>query len=263
MKTFIFIFCFASLLFAQSLYNNVGHIPINSQVDWFNAGLLSNNPLVANNVFNVTDYGATPNDGQNDYNAVLSAINAARNASGLSIIYFPSGTFNINSTIYLNANDHDIVFQGNGSTSTTLSFTVGKNNVCFSISGSVVGDKVILNSGMSKGSNTISVSNSSNFSVGDWVHYFEYYFPIEEPNKWPKSVGQVTRVEAINSNTFTLLEKTSKSYSTQYGPYVEKINPVENIGIERLKIKRLDSSPSSNNSNGSNINFWFFLVLCG
>ena len=255
MKTFIFIFVFASFLVSQSLYNNVGHIPTNSQVDWFNAGLLSNNPLVADNVFNVTDYGGTPNDGQNDYNAVLNAINAARNASGLSIIYFPSGTFNINSTIYLNANDHDIVFQGNGSTSTTLSFTVGKNNVCFSISGSVVGDKVILNSGMSKGSNTISVSNSSNFSVGDWIHYFEYLFPIEQASSWPKSVGQITRIESINSNTFTLLEETSKSYSSQYGPYVEKIDPVENIGIEKLKIKRLDTGKANSSSDGNNISF--------
>ncbi|MBD3226125.1 MAG: hypothetical protein GF313_15460 [Caldithrix sp.] len=120
-----------------------------------------------------------------------------------------------------------------------------------------MGDKVELNSGIDKGDNTISVSDPSGFSSGDWIHYFEYLFPVKEVNDWPKSIGQITKVESINygTSTITLQREASKNYSTSYGPYIEKINPVMNIGLEKLKIKRMDGSKSNDGSNGSNIIF--------
>jgi len=252
---------FAKIVFCQSLWNGTGHISTSSQINWYKAGLLDKSQKAADFILNITDFGAAPNDTVDDFNAIVNAIDSTRNLDGLTIIYFPSGTFNINSTISLNSNDKDTVFQGNGASSTILEFRVGRNNVCFQIAGSVIGDKVKLDSGMSKGTNIISVSNVSNFSVGDWIHYFEYYFPVEKVKKWPKCVGQVTRIDSINGNKLIIQEKTSKSYSSQYGPYVEKINPIKNIGIEKLKIKRLDTGKSDDGVTGSNLNF-VYAVNC-
>jgi len=80
---------------------NYGLIPQSCQVEWTNAGLLPETSFEAVDVYNVINYGAVPNDGQNDYSAVMAAINAAQAAAGLSIVYFPAGTYNINSTINL------------------------------------------------------------------------------------------------------------------------------------------------------------------
>lgn len=45
------------------------------------------------NSLNVVDYGAKPNDGKDDYNAIRNCISAA-NIQGKDV-YFPEGTFNI------------------------------------------------------------------------------------------------------------------------------------------------------------------------
>ena len=108
---------------------NYGLIPASCQVDWTNAGLLPGTSFDAVDVYSVVDYGAVPNDGQNDYSAVVAAINAAQAAAGLSIVYFPAGTYNINSTINLSRTTSsmgysDIVLQGAGSDETLLRFTV-------------------------------------------------------------------------------------------------------------------------------------------
>jgi len=99
---------------------NYGLIPQSCQVDWTNAGLLPGTSFEAVDVYNVNNYGAIPNDGQNDYSAVMAAINAAQAAAGLSVVYFPAGTYNINSTINLSRTDasmgySNIVLQGAGS----------------------------------------------------------------------------------------------------------------------------------------------------
>lgn len=128
----VVIFTFFTTTVLQGQIND-GLIPQSCQVDWTNAGLLPGTSFEAVDVYNVINYGAVPNDGQNDYSAVMAAINAAQATAGLSIVYFPAGTYNINSTINLSRTGSsmgysDIVLQGAGANQTILQFSVGSTN---------------------------------------------------------------------------------------------------------------------------------------
>lgn len=136
-KLFLIIFTCVGL-YGQSLYNDQGHIPQSYQLDWFKAGLLSSPPQVADRTFNVKNFGAIGDGVNDDYSAIDAAIDIADNfSSGISIIYFPPGTYKIDSTISLDETQSNIVFQGAGSEETTLNFSVGSTNNCFNISGSL------------------------------------------------------------------------------------------------------------------------------
>ncbi|NIV13687.1 MAG: hypothetical protein GWN62_21125 [Aliifodinibius sp.] len=103
--------------FSQSIYNDVGHIPASSQVDWTNAGLY--NPVsTADNILHITDFTGS-------YDArIQAAINAANNLTGVTIIYFPAGNYIFQQTIILSSN---IIIQGAGSVSTVFEFDNDKS----------------------------------------------------------------------------------------------------------------------------------------
>lgn len=235
---------------SQTIWNNQGHIPQSSQVDWTNAGLLPNTPTVADNVFNVTDpeFGAVPNDGQNDFNAIQQAIISARSETGLSIIYFPPGTYDIYSRIELTANDNNIVFQGAGSDQTILRFTVGHTTQCFYIHGYQTGTIIYLSSSIPKGSKDIYGNNMSFVQAGDWIRLSEYHHGVH--SSWAYgSIGQITQLVNIQGNHAVMKDEASKYYSYGNGTRFWKIIPVQNVGIEKLKIYRNDTGHSSDGTN--------------
>ena len=65
---------------------------------------------------NVTNYGATPNDGTNDTTAINAAVSAGRS------IYFPPGTYNYTGLLYVPANQ-SYRFYGDGPGVSTIIFT--------------------------------------------------------------------------------------------------------------------------------------------
>src|SRR4030042_3414906 len=95
------------LLFTHML-NPQDLIPSSHQVPWHSAGLLSDvstypvNPIIV--VSNTDD----------DYEAILDAIDTAKNQPGIDIIYFPAGNYYIDHTIELDPSCSDLVFQGAG-----------------------------------------------------------------------------------------------------------------------------------------------------
>ncbi len=56
-------------------------------------------PRIEGPVFNIQDYGARPNDGQDDTEAIQAAIDAAEDAGG-GVVYFPPGTYYVEPKIY-------------------------------------------------------------------------------------------------------------------------------------------------------------------
>jgi hypothetical protein len=75
-------------------------------------------PDVVNKVFNVTDFGAIPNDGIDDSKQIQAAVDsAAQNGGG--IVLFPPGVFNVNmdttSLDIIRINGSNIVMRGAGS----------------------------------------------------------------------------------------------------------------------------------------------------
>ncbi len=262
-KIFIFVILLVlnTILYAQKLYQNVGHIPQQYQIKWSNAGLLPNTDKYADQLFNITDYGAIPNDNNDDYFALMNALNDAKNAEGLSIVYIPEGTFDIHSTINLSKDYSNIVIQGTGSEKTFLKFLVGNNSKGFNIYGSENSNKIILNGGINKGDNILNVSDASSLSEGNWIHYYAFEYPVENVSKYKTSIGQISRIETKNGNTITILESASKYYSTNYGPYLSKITPIMNFGLENFTIIRNEGIKTSDGYDGSNI-YFSYAVNC-
>ncbi len=96
-------FCLTLTGISQSLYNGIGHIPPESQVDWTNAGLL-NQITVADHILYITDY-ITGNDNEK----INDAMDDAQNLGGITIIYFPPGNYVFDQTVELR---DSIIIQG-------------------------------------------------------------------------------------------------------------------------------------------------------
>lgn len=258
------------------LYNNVGHIPEPAQVNWRNAGLLPSNrsgllpetPIAANVLFDVTAMPGASIDAK-----IAEALSRARTEwrdhGRTSIVYFPSGTYRIKSPIVLGSGDSNIIFQGagaNGSNATILECNVGKDGTCFQMVGSTGGSPIYdLAADIAKGDQLISgifplcptgSDRPDCFSKGNWIHLWEADFPA----KSGAVVGQITQLESV-SPAFRIKDEASKEYLTKYGLQMQKIQPVTNIGIENLKIYRVDSSRSSDNRYGNGSNFLFIYAL--
>jgi hypothetical protein len=258
------------------LYNNVGHIPEANQVNWRNAGLLPpyrsgllpETPPAAHILFDVT---AMP--GANVDAKIAEALRRARiewrDRARTSIIYFPRGSYRIKSPIVLGAGDSNIIFQGTGAkgaNATVLECNVGKDGTCFQMLGSAGGFPIYdLTADLLKGDQVISATlplcpmgsdRPDCFSAGNWIHLWEADFPAEEGAE----VGQMTQLESV-SPELKIKDEASKVYLTKYGLQIQKIQPVTNIGIENLKIYRVDSSKSSDNHYGSGSNFLFIYAI--
>ena len=81
------------------------------------------------NAYSITDYGAIPNDGKDDMDAIQSCIAAAQNDG--KDVYFPEGTFNFDSQWRLDASD--IKITGAGIWYTNLQFNkseAGAGGIC-------------------------------------------------------------------------------------------------------------------------------------
>lgn len=136
-------------------------------------------------IFNVTDFGAIPNDTLSDKIAIQNAINAA-NKNGSGIVFFPKGKFLVNenndgsaSIISKNSN---IIFRGSGSGHDGTELFM-KNNLppknpeqmwtvpplfIFTSGGKDVKIGVV-KSFAKKGSFIVQLSSTNNLSKGDWV----------------------------------------------------------------------------------------------
>jgi len=76
-------------------------------------------PDVEGPVFDITDYGAVPNDGKSDQQAIQTAIHAAENAGG-GVVFFPKGRYLVNTNDdpggieNIKIAGHGIVLRGEG-----------------------------------------------------------------------------------------------------------------------------------------------------
>ena len=224
----MFLLFMTTILYSQS----VPAISSNRMVDWSNAGLLDTSPIYADNVFNIQNYSG------NDDDKIDTAITLAKNAAGISIIYFPAGSYYFNIPIELHGEEYsNIIFQGEGSDITFLNFAIGKDGRCFTIYSDELESEYLLSSGISKSSNIIEGSWAAPpigpFGNDDWIYLCEYNHPkcIDQG-----LVGQITQLTSISTNQALMKDEASKSYNQNNTLWIRKFVPIQNIGIENLTI---------------------------
>jgi|GEM_PF-3206341 len=218
----------------------------------------SNNPPVnADSVFQIT-----PIAGQDLDVIVSNAISQAQNYTNnhpntWAIIYLPAGVYELNQSIDLDHNYHNIIFQGDGSSETILRFNLGSPEPnCFHIYGfeHQDSDKRYLSTNLNKNNNTLSCSENIGFSTPNWIHLSHETHAIHDPQYYYGAVGQITRLESCNGTDGTIKDNASKLYPSGES-YILPITPAMNIGIENLTIERLDSEIASGGQHGINVYF--------
>ncbi len=231
-------------------------IPESKRVNWTNAGYYGETPNPST-VVNVMDFGALGNGTTNDYQAIIDAINALGGNQG--VVYFPPGNYLIQSTLSLPDN---VILRGEMPEFTTLSFNFGgASSTCISVSGSTASDFQSINSGYLKGSNLITITDASVFSIGDFAEIREENGSWDSnPISWGDySVGQIVKITNISGNDIEIEEAIRINYEAGLNPEIRKINPRTNVGIECLKIVREDDPGSGAGYNiyfGNSYNCW-------
>ena len=229
-----FVVFFALIVFSlTSLLAQV--IPASLTIDWSKAGTEGLIPKPTT-IINVKDFGALGDSLNDDYNAVINAINSA---SGLRVVYFPPGKYLIKSTIELPSN---VVLRGSGESSILyFSLANGAHCIVAAALAQQTGTYTPIISGITKGSTTLTVTNPTKFSVGG-------YAEIRESNgSWNTVpianyiIGQFVKIIAINGNQLIIDAGLHIDFEAPLNPEIRNITPKENVGIECLKISRIDA----------------------
>ncbi len=218
-------------------------------VDWTLAGL--NDTTTSGFLqINMQDQGAlgdgiTPND------CIITNVLSSISNNGV-ILNFPSGDFLFNNTINLPSN---VIIRGQGAESTTFTMDLGGSGHAINIQGSANNcDTSAIIETATKDYNFIIVLKPEIFSVGDWVQIIQNDSDLVTSSWAKNTVGQIAEITSISNNKIFLNSPLRIDFNTNRSPYILKINPVKNVGIECLKIHRLDNTAPSQTSN---IYFYF------
>lgn len=186
--------------------------------------------------------GTTPND------SILEAIFLQVSDSG-AILNFPAGNFLFNETILVPDN---IVIKGDGAEATTFTMDLGGSGHSFGINGAVNNSITTpFTDFAAKDDDFITVDDPSIFSIGDWIQIIQNDSSLITSAWANKTVGQIIQIKDVTTDKLFLESPLRLDYDLIRDPYVVKINPAKNVGIECLKILRLDDTSPSHTSNVS------------
>ena len=213
-------------------------------VDWTLAGLRDTTTIGFLEI-NMQDQGAigdgiTPND--NIIDKVLSS-----KTDEEIILNFPTGDFLFNNTINLPSN---VIIRGQGAESTSFTMDLGGAGHSICVQGSSINsDTSSIIQSAPKDSNYIFVLNTNSFAIGDWIQIIQNDSDLVTSTWAYNTVGQIIEIINIQNNKLILNSPLRMDYNTNRTPYILKIIPVKNVGIECLKIKRLDDTAPTQTSN--------------
>ena len=220
-------------------------IPDDRLIEW-TPGIPGGIPFYPAGV-NVTDYGAVPDDGNDDREFVLNAIN---NCPEGRAVYFPAGTYHISDDIEV---DKSIVLRGAGPAETKILYTGGSGDIIKITKRGYSLSYIGINSGYEKGSTSINLSSTEGLSVDDII-----YITQEDdgdlvnirgkssgctwcgPNEGNHCLGQVVRITGIDGNNISIDKPLYFTFSQNLNPAVREFTKMLwQAGIEDICIKRM------------------------
>lgn len=213
-------------------------IPQERLYQWSKAGLTSQ-IQEPNTVLDITAYGAVGDGNTENSVALSSALGALNGEAG--VIYFPSGEYYFEQRFVLHSG---VVLRSAGADSTTLLFDLGgSNSDLISIRGSISSTEIAIPNGASKGSSYIILESATSLEVGDYIRLADNDSSVITSLSWAaKSTGQVVEISAISGDTAYLSSVLRRDYLAINNPKVKKLNPIKDVSVENLKIKRLDAT---------------------
>lgn len=227
-------------------------------------------PSPSHSIFDVTQYGAIPNDNISDKTAVMAAISAAE-TNGSGIVFFPPGEFLINETtddidevIYIRKGNIILKGSGSGPDGTTLVQNEYTNPtdleklyscpylIQFRPTYSSRPLLTTISANATRESFSVQVASTSKLKVGDWVSLklsdndptllASEFFPYAVVPEYTSIAADINtwefhKIEAISGNTVTFKEPIHKTIDINYNWYLEKITFIEEVGIQDLNYR--------------------------
>lgn len=204
-------------------------------VNWSTAGLSAPIESLPTEL-NMADYGAhiqsiIPNDDILD--------NALADLNGEpGVIYFPPGFYLFEQPINMYSG---LVLRGAGADSTILRFDLKGAGNCVNFTGVALKSTAQITSGIIKDQSSVKV-DAHDFQPGDYYHLIQNDDDLVE-SAWAKgSVGQIGKVARVEADQLHMETALRFDYELQYEPYVVKVDPIKNAGLECLTVYRLDQS---------------------
>ncbi len=246
MKALRLFFLFLVMVLPSILMAQV--LPPNRSVDWTLAGMQEENVQYPSTILNIQNFGGVGDGLVVNDTALQAAINQLNGQSG--IISFPSGTFLFNSTIIL---PDSVILRGDGAENTTLKLDLGGvGHGIYVAGGSSSSDTSSMIQSATKDDIVIQIADSNLLVDDDWIQLIQNDSSFIDYTQWPwglKKVGQVVQVERVDGFNLHLHSPLRMDYPLSRQPYIRKIRTISNVGIECLKIDRIDNTAPSQNSN--------------
>lgn len=196
----------------------------------------------------VSDFGAD-NTGATPVDSVVQLCIGNLAVTG-GVLYFPPGDYLFNEPVYLT---DGIIFRGESASSTHLTFELTADASAINVQGAIDSISHALVGGYSKGDVTISHAGTGSFSPGDrlliWDNDTSRIFSAWAAN----TTGQIVTVQSVAGTDLTLTSELRRDYYAADSLRITKLFTIENVGVERLSITRLDTTPSTR----SNVFFWY------
>lgn len=219
--------------------------------DWTMAGAQSTLPADAKKI-TLMDFGGKADNSTDNSTAMQNALKALNGNAG--VIEIPAGTYLFKKTISLPSNT---VIKGQGSNKTILNFNLNGSGDLFSIQGTAGNLSAPVLSGAVKESKTLKVNSAANFAVNDYILVKQTANSLLASNWAYTAFFQIVKITKISGNDISIDRPLRLDFLLTNSPVVQKINPVQHVGIESLKIKRGDASSGQT----SNI-FFNYAVNC-
>ncbi|MDP0498495.1 MAG: chondroitinase-B domain-containing protein [Verrucomicrobiota bacterium JB022] len=223
-------------------------------------------PTVSGPIFDVTAYGAVPDDNRSDRDAIQAAIVAAENAGG-GVVYFPSGRFHLNTLSEVGSpiriRRSNIVLRGAGvwEDPTELymeaPFEPENPDQMYSTpemflvqpSGSTSSSTLAtINAPAERESFSVEVVNPAALQVGQWVCLYlrdpdaaaPFLAPKELEPEWTQLTDEGLKVEekhqivAIDGNVVTFAEPIHMEIDPTYDWSLRTYPHIEEVGFENI-----------------------------
>lgn len=249
LSKYVFIIC---LLYSCFGYSQ--NLPTSRTVDWSVAGLRDTTTSGFTTI-ELSDYAfhsdsILPNDSIMQY--VLDSVVIDK-----AILIFPAGNFLFNEIIYLTEN---IVLSGQGASETVLFFDQDSLSHSIVIQGKTSNfDTISITNSLVKNTDYIKINSLNNLEAGDWI---KILFDDSDyiSSSWAKNtVGQIIQIKEVFSDSLVLESAIRLDIDTAKSPFILKLKPIKNVGIECLKIHRLTNTIPNQKSNiyiNNAVNCW-------
>ena len=214
-------------------------IPASRRIEW-SAGIPGGIPYYATISQNVNNHGAIANDGKDDTQAFINAIDSASTGS---VVFVPDGTYNLSKKISITKS---IVLRGNGADKTRLIFNTSDSLIEFTTNGGESWKGISGN--LDKGSNIISASDATGIQAGDFIMIRQHNDPavIKYAREWAThAVGQVLKIKDVSGDDLHLEKPLYYSYKASMNPQFTYRKMLTGAGLENIYIEKTNGDGAS------------------